>query len=81
MGAGFGVGVTAGVMSLGYSALKGIAWLDRRRFGIKGDLDAQAKTDLAEPPDVEHRTIPAFDGGDIHYLAREPRAYLLMLER
>ena len=75
VGAGVGVGVTAGVMSLGYSALKGIAWLDRRRFGIDGDLEAQAKADLAEPPDVEHRTIPAFDGGDIHYLVREPRAH------
>jgi pimeloyl-ACP methyl ester carboxylesterase len=75
VGAGVGVGVSVGVMSLGYSALKGIAWLDRRRFGINGDLEAQVKADLAEPPDVEHRTIPTFDGGEIHYIVRESRTH------
>jgi hypothetical protein len=75
LGAGVGVGVTAGVMSLGYSALKGVAWLDRRRFGINGDLEAQAKADLAEPSTVGHQMISTFDGGEICYAIREPQRH------
>lgn len=73
IGAGIGVGVATGVLSVGYSALKGVAWLDRRRFGIHGDWEAQAKADLAEPSNAAHRKIPTFDGGEMHFVVREPR--------
>jgi pimeloyl-ACP methyl ester carboxylesterase len=64
---------TAGAVSLGYSALKGIAWLDRRRHGVDGELEDVARAALTFPEGVEHTTIRTRDGASMHVVAFGPR--------
>ena len=64
--AGLVAGVAAGVMSVGYSGAKVLAWADRRRHGVSPDLAADAAVDLAEPVGARHRTLASHDGGRIH---------------
>jgi non-heme chloroperoxidase len=62
----------AGVVGLGYSALRGLAWLDRRRHHIDGDLEAMARDALAFPDNAEHETIKTRDGGRMHVVSVGP---------
>lgn len=61
-----------GALAVGYSALKAVAWLDRRRYGVRGDVVAAAQLDLAEPRGTRHRQLRARDGASLHVLERGP---------
>ncbi len=63
---------TAGAVSLGYSALKGLAWLDRRRQPIDGELEDVARAQLTFANDVTQQTIRTRDGGQMHVVSSGP---------
>lgn len=63
---------TVGALALGYSAFKAVAWLDRRRHGVEGDVEEAARRDLAEPEGTRHRQLRARDGASLHVVERGP---------
>lgn len=79
-GAGIAAGVTAGVLSAGYSGLKALAWADRRRHHVSPEMLDDAMADLGEPAGARHRTITSRDGGRIHVVEHgDPSATPIVL--